>query len=172
MAPWQFKTKVVPRNGILKVHREIPEQLEVIEVSTEFSIEELESRADALPKYWKGEITRGEVESKLGWLLPTRESWSDAAKMFGDSKRDSIEIWGIDDDQIDRVTISFSLSEPNVDFIEAAMIAVQKLECVFLDIQSRNVFEPVLQEFINHAGSSSAARFLPNELTLPEIFAL
>jgi hypothetical protein len=165
MAPWQFRTKLVPRKGVLQQHGKIPKHLEVVRVSSDVALETLESQADALPNYWEGQMPLSQVEEKLSHLLLARESWSDSAKMYGESKADSIEIWGKGDRIVDRVAVSFSLSEPNIEFIKAAIAAVRELDCVFLNIQTKEVFEPELDVFIAQAEACSASRFLPHRLS-------
>lgn len=162
MAPWQFNTKIIPRQGILLEHGEIPRRLEVVRISAEVPMIELEARSDSLPNYWAASPLLSCVEEKLGQLLPSRESWSDSAKMYGDSKADSIEIWVTNDKQVDRVVVAFSLSEPDLQFIRAAIKAVDQLDCLFLNIESREVFTPTLEQFVEQAVACNACRFLPD----------
>ena len=168
MAPWQFMLKIIPVAGLLRIHGEIPKKIEAVRFSIYSSVEDLDLLLDTIPDYWCGQLTKTQVESKLSSLLPSTVSWSESARMFGESKKDSFEIWG-NTQKTDRVTLSFSLSEPNIDFMKKAIAIVRESDCVFLDAQSNDVFNASVEEFIVRAEMNSASRFLPDHFSLSEM---
>ena len=151
MAPWQFRTKVIPKMAPFVI------------------MQQLVHEEDFARRYWAKCQALDKTEDIISGLLPEVPSWSTSARMFGDSKGDQIEIWK-DEGKLAWVAMAFSLSHPNIPFIRDAIKSVSNLNSLFLSVQSKELFEPDHEHFVQQALKCSAARYIPNHLNLSASF--
>lgn len=153
---------------MISVHGEMPKEIEVLRVDFGVPMEELNKRHDPMPIYWTQSVDWSFIENEFANLLPEIDSWSDVARLFGNSDGDSVQIWKHDpnDGPIERLTVAFSLAEPNVDFIKSALAATRKCGCVLHAIESMAVIEPIPEHFVREAKRSRAYRFVPEDYDL------
>lgn len=88
MSIWQFRFSLVPELGILRVHGEIPAELESMKPARPDDPLDEES-----PNYWAGQPAFPLQIEAFKVLLPPMESWSSEALMFGYSHGHQIELW-------------------------------------------------------------------------------
>lgn len=143
MAPWQFRTEVLPM------------------IATGGLLEGETEDWDGGKRYWNHYPAMSAVEEALSQLLPEVASWSTSARMFGDSKGDQIELWK-EQGHLTRVAVAFSLAHPNLEFITRTVETVSRVSCVFRSVQLKEVFAPDLKEFVGVARRCSAARYIPS----------
>lgn len=161
MSAWQFKVKILPATALIAHHGGIPDHVEIVRFDKAAPLDELERQCDKLPNYWDGLDNSEAVQRAIAEVLPERESWSSLARMFGEKGKDEIELWYEADGQLSRVTLSFSLSDPNSEFVRSVVEISNRFNLRLLAIQSQEVFDPSMSSIITHAEKCSAARFLP-----------
>ena len=166
MSAWQFKTELLPIDGLIAHHGCIPKQLTTTRLSDAISIDNALQETDELLPYWSNFSNVNALEMAICELLPERDSWSELARMFGVNGKDEIEIWRTEDGSVFRICPSFCLSNPDAEFIRSSLACASSFKCVFLGIQSRQIFSPSMAEFVTHAEKCSAARFVPIEKPL------
>src|SRR5689334_7921060 len=93
---------------------------------------------------------------QLSELLSERDSWSDLARMFGVDGKDEIEIWRNEAGGLSRICVAFCLYDPDAHFIRSSLACARAFKCVFLGIQSQEIFSPPIAEFVSHAEKCSA----------------
>lgn len=171
MSAWQFRIEILPVDGLVARHGAVPKELAAMKLSDAGAIDDGKPGTDELPRYWRGYLEFGAFETAIGGLLPERESWSELARMFGVNGEDEAAIWRAEDGSVSRISLSFSLREPNVQFIHSALDCASSFKCVFHGIQSHQIFSPSMAEFVAHAEKCSAARFVPTEKPLSSMLA-
>ncbi len=169
MSAWQFNTKVLPESGLIAFYGKIPKQVDVVSFTNSVPIEELERQSAELPNYWEDFKKSETLETTMAELLPERESWSSMARMFGENDKDEVVIWREENGRLSRIKVSFSMSEPNPDFIRAVLDCVRLNKCKLLALQVNEIFEPTLNDFVTQAERCSAARFIPKGNHLSEL---
>lgn len=161
MSAWQFTLEMIPASALLANHGDISDHVEIVRFDRSLPLKELERQCDELPNYWDGFDNSEAVQRAIAEVLPKRESWSSLARMFGEKGKDEIELWYEADGQLSRVSLSFSLSDPNSEFLQSVLEISNRFNLRLLAIQSQEVFDPSISSFITHAEKCSAARFLP-----------
>lgn len=142
MAPWQFKTKLIPRPATNVANRS----------SLEFLSDDQPEAA------WAHFDAIMEIKTAVSELLPAAESWSVNATMLGDSKLDQLEVW-TNEGGIAWISISFNMGCPNYSLVAGAIKLAQRFGCVFVDVQAKLLFEPTPEEFISRSLLSTSSRF-------------
>jgi hypothetical protein len=174
MSAWQFKVKLLPAEGAINLHRGISRQLLIGQVSERVlrdKFDTLQHGCEELPGHFDGFPELKALETAISELLPERKSWSELARMFGIHGEDDVEIWQTEAGSLSRISLSFSLRDPNFKYIQSALACASIFKRVFLGIQSGVMFSPSVVEFVTHAEKCSAARFIPNEKQLSSMIA-
>jgi hypothetical protein len=169
MSAWQFKVKLLPTSALIAHHGGIPEQVEIVRLDKAAPPEELERQYDELPNYWDGFDNSEAVQKVIAEVLSERESWNSLARMFGENGKDEIELWYEADGQLSRISLSFSLSEPNSEFVQRVLEISNRFDLRLLAIQSQVIFDPSFTSFITQAEKCSAARFVPTGKRLADL---
>jgi hypothetical protein len=169
MSAWQFKVKILPARALVAHHGGMPDHVEIVRFDKVAPLEELERQCDELPNDWDGSDNSEAVQREIAEVLPEKESWSSLARMFGENGKDEIELWYKADGQLSRITLSFSLSEPNPEFVQRVLELANRFDLRLLAIQSQEVFDPSITSFITQAEKCSAARFVPTGKGLSDL---
>lgn len=150
MAVYQFQFALLPAVGITRLHTgdvDYIGEYAARDPDAEINLDE-ES-----PNYWAG-IDKIPLQKIIGDLLPGRESWSDEAFMYGDSKRDHIEIWD------DTVYVSLDARNLNVPLLRAIVAAAHDHNCKLVLKDGGKVIFPHLADVLAALDNSSAMKFL------------
>jgi hypothetical protein len=119
MAVWQFKFTVLPVAGILRVHGKMVDALPQFAARTPDAVFDEE---EEFPNYWEG-IDSTPMKKLAESVLPLAKSWSEEATMFGDSKRDDIQIWE------DSVDVRLDCSNLDLTLLDAIVSTARKWNC-------------------------------------------
>ena len=171
MSAWQFKVKLLPSSSLLIHHGKIRDHTEIVRFDKSLSLEELGRLFDELPDYWKGFGHSEALQREISEILPERGSWSSLARMFGENGKDEIELWCEENHQLSRISLSFSLSEPNSEFVHRILDLSDRFNLSLFALQSREVFGPSITAFIIQAEKCSASRYLPSGKRLSDLLA-
>jgi hypothetical protein len=148
MAVWQYKGSLVPRAGIINLHRNIPEELPGYR-----GVWEPELQGDEVyPNYWQGDSPKrfvGEVAS----MLPAGTHWSDRALLFGDMQGDRVDIW--DDD----FTFRFDLRTPDLELLRAMIDFANRHNLLWISENQGRPIAPTFAEVLTDVQTSGAYQF-------------
>lgn len=112
MAVWQIKFTLVPTVGIVKTHGKVPDYI------PQFATVVPEACLDdemVWPNYWEG-VDKSPIHALAKRVLPVADSWSTEATMYGNSKKEDIQVW---DDSVD---VRLDCSNLNIGCSEASLL--------------------------------------------------
>jgi len=141
MGAWQFRTFLIPKSQTIAWFGGIPANIAIDKDKDGFPAKtdhNLWENADALCIDY----------AMIGDIAPERNSWSVDARMFGAENGNDIQIWFKEGGQLKRVSISFSLVDFQIQFVEKCVHLAQKCECLFHCIESGNVIQPTVNELV------------------------
>jgi hypothetical protein len=150
MAVWQFKFTLVPTEGIVKTHGQVPDYLPQFAAVAPDACHDDEM---VWPNYWEG-VDKSAFHALARSVLPVADSWSTEATMYGHSKRDDIQVW---DDSVD---VRLDCSNLNVKLLESIVAIADDCGCYIVLCESGRVIAPVSEQVIDALKASSAARFV------------
>lgn len=152
MAVWQFKFSLVPTSGIVGEHGRL------VVVLPEYGSSQSSSSADDAEdahfvNYWeKAGMTPASLQSLME-LLPSTESWSDEARMFGEAEGDRIEVWE------DDINCALDLRTFSKDLLQAIVQIASRAQCKLVLHGTGEVIEPELPVVLDKILASNAYLF-------------
>jgi len=152
MAVWQFKFTLVPTEGIVKAHGQVPDYLpQYAAVVPDACLDD----EMVWPNYWEG-VDKSAIHALAKIVLPVADSWSIEATMYGHSDTDDIQVW---DDSVD---VRLDCSNPNVKLLESIVAVADHCGCCLVLCEGGRVIAPVSEQVIDALTASSASRFVNN----------
>jgi hypothetical protein len=111
-------------------HREVVQAFGEIPATIRWSVE------DDRPSYLNFSPFSPEVVEAVSRILPEMNSWTDSAKMFGESNGNKIELWD------DSIRVRIDMRWENQDFVEALVQLSVLLGCIIVCAEGGVVLEP------------------------------
>lgn len=149
MAIWQFDFFLVPTNGILKEHGEIPTILDTFIPS----LEEIDTNKTFI-RYWHDADEIVQFGNTIAKYLPEIASWSSDARMFGHEDGTKIEVWDED------VSCRIHASEFDIEWATFFSELSNAYGCKIVIKENGHVIDPTVAELTREFESSTAKRYI------------
>jgi hypothetical protein len=121
VAIWHARFSLVPSEGIVAVHGEMPRYLREYQPPTEGSV--IDVLEENSPGYWKRAGMSPSSIPGISKLLPACRSWSSEAEMYGSKDGDRVEIWK------DEVHCAMDMRVFSAGLLENILTAAKQAEC-------------------------------------------
>lgn len=151
MAVWQFQFSLLPVSGLHEIHGQLPRTVPAYARRDPDAPLMEDGEFD---NYWAGIDLHSSLTDPLAQLLPARSSWSDEARMFGDSHSNSIEIWD------DVIHVALDVSKLNLPLLGAIVDFASQLDCKLVLRDNGRICHPLLQIVLDELSKSIAAGFV------------
>ncbi len=156
MAAWQFTFHLVPRSGILLIHRKIPNLLE------DFAFHVTENDApkdeDDYADYWQGMLNLEDVGREFATFLPAMRAWGENSLMYGSEHGNRVEVWS------DDVNVAVDVRNFDDDFVSKTLGVGLKLDCLAAIAPTGKVVPLQLPLLVAEIRESVAFKFCVNPI--------
>jgi hypothetical protein len=103
------------------------------------------------------------IQSRLGGILPTGQSWSESLVHWGSYETDDIQLFS-EDSRVRDLSVRFDLRHPNMPLFNLVVAAAEELQLALVDVARRQVVPRDVQALLRAAATSGAAKFVKDPI--------
>ena len=150
MAAWHFRCAIIPKEGILKYYKHIPEYLEEYKESTELIYKENECYD--YPNYFS-DFSIENIKNDFSIFYPLVPSWGNSVS-FLNERNSVVEIFS------DNIECKINILDLDMEFLEKIIIIAQNNNCVLVNEENGYIFKPTVELLLNQISTSEKNEFL------------